>query len=87
LALLELIHSDLCEMKGVLIEGGQRYFMTMIDDTSRYFYMYLLKTKDEVLNCFKTYKAEVENELEKKSNVLGLIMVVNISLMSLTYSM
>jgi hypothetical protein len=87
LALLELIHSDLCEMKGVLIEGGQRYFMTMIDDTSRYFYMYLLKTKDEVLNCFKTYKAEVENELEKKSNVLGLIMVVNISLMRLTYSM
>jgi hypothetical protein len=74
-------------MKGVLIEGGQRYFMTMIDDTSRYCYMYLLKTKDEVLNCFKTYKAEVENELEKKSNVLGLIMVVNISLMRLTYSM
>jgi hypothetical protein len=87
LALLELIHSDLCEMKGVLIEGGQRYFMTMIDDTSRYCYMYLLKMKDEVLNCFKTYKAEVENELEKKSNVLGLIMVVNISLMRLTYSM
>jgi hypothetical protein len=25
-----------------------------------------LKTKDEALNCFKTYKAEVENQLEKK---------------------
>jgi transposase InsO family protein len=25
-----------------------------------------LKTKDEVLNYFKTYKAEVENQLEKK---------------------
>jgi hypothetical protein len=25
-----------------------------------------LKTKDETLNCFKTYKAEVENQLEKK---------------------
>jgi transposase InsO family protein len=24
-----------------------------------------LKTKCEVLNCFKTYKAEVENQLEK----------------------
>ena len=28
--------------------------------------MYLLKTKDEALNYFKTYKAEVENQLEKK---------------------
>jgi transposase InsO family protein len=50
----------------VLIEGGQRYFMTMIDDASRYCYVYLLKTNDEALNCFKTYKAKVENQLEKK---------------------
>jgi hypothetical protein len=40
--------------------------MTMIDDASRYCYAYLLKSKDEALNCFKTYKAEVENKLEKK---------------------
>jgi transposase InsO family protein len=26
----------------------------------------LLKTKDEALNCLKTYEAEVENQLEKK---------------------
>jgi hypothetical protein len=25
-----------------------------------------LTTKDEALNCFKTYKTEVENQLEKK---------------------
>jgi transposase InsO family protein len=40
--------------------------MTMIDDASRYCYVYLLKTKDETLNYFKTYKAKDENELEKK---------------------
>ena len=28
--------------------------------------MYLLKTKDEALDFFKTYKAKVENQLEKK---------------------
>jgi transposase InsO family protein len=66
LALLELIHSDICEMNGVLTEGGQIYFMTMIDDMSRYCYVYLLKNKDEALNCFKTYKTEAENQLEKK---------------------
>jgi transposase InsO family protein len=63
---LELIHSDICEMNGVLTEGGQRYFMTIIDDASRYCYVYLLKTKDKALNCFKTYKAKVKNQLEKK---------------------
>jgi hypothetical protein len=40
--------------------------MIMIDDASKYCYVYLLKTKDEALNCFKTYKAGVENQLEKK---------------------
>jgi transposase InsO family protein len=66
LAPLELIHSDIYEINGVLAEDGQRYFMTIIDDVSRYCYIYLLKTKGDALNCFKIYKAEVENQLEKK---------------------
>jgi transposase InsO family protein len=37
-----------------------------VDDASRYYYVYLLKTKDNALNCFKIYKAEDENQLEKK---------------------
>jgi len=28
--------------------------------------VFFLKTKDEALECFKTYKAKVENQLEKK---------------------
>jgi transposase InsO family protein len=40
--------------------------MTMIDDASRYCYVYLLKTKYEALNYLKPYKTEVENQLEKK---------------------
>jgi hypothetical protein len=47
LAPLELIHSDLCEMNGVLTKGGKRYFMTLIDDATRFCYVYLLKTKDK----------------------------------------
>ena len=66
LAPLELIHSDLCEMNGVLTKGGKRYFMTLIDDETRFCYVYLLKSKDETLDYFKIYKAEVENQLERK---------------------
>ena len=40
--------------------------MTLIDDATTYCYVFLLKTKDEALECFKTYKAKVENQLEKK---------------------
>jgi len=66
LAPLELIHSDICEMNGVLTKGGKRYFLTFIDDCTRFCCVYLLKTKDEALHYFKIYKAEVENQLEKK---------------------
>nr|CAD39988.3 OSJNBb0045P24.6 [Oryza sativa Japonica Group] len=66
LAPLELLHSDLCEMNGVLTKGGKRYFMTLIDDATIFCYVYLLKTKDEALDYFKIYKAEVENQLDRK---------------------
>jgi hypothetical protein len=70
LAPLELIHSDLCEMNGELNRGGKRYFMTFIDDCTRFCYVYLLKSKDEALHYFKIYKVGVENQLEKKSKVI-----------------
>jgi transposase InsO family protein len=53
-------------MNGILTKGGKRYFLTFIDDSTRFCYVYLLKTKYEAFNYFKTYKAEVENQLERK---------------------
>jgi hypothetical protein len=64
LAPLKLIHSDLCEMNSVLTKGGKKYFMTLIDDSTRNCYVYLLKSKDEALNFIKIYKAEAENQLD-----------------------
>lgn len=66
MAPLELVHSDLCEMNGVMTKAGKRYFLSFIDDATRFCYLYLLKTKDEALSYFKTYKAEAENQLERK---------------------
>jgi hypothetical protein len=54
LAPLDLIHSDLCEMNRILTKGGKRYFITFIDDSTRFCYVYLLKSKDEALHYFKT---------------------------------
>ena len=66
MAPLDLIHSDLCEMNGLMTKGGKIYFMTLIDGATRYCYVYLLKTKDEALNYFKIFKAEIETQLERK---------------------
>jgi hypothetical protein len=57
-------------MNGVLTKGGKKYFVTLIDDASRYCYVYLLKTKDEALYYFKIFKAEAENQLERKIKCL-----------------
>jgi hypothetical protein len=40
--------------------------MTFIDIFTRYCYVYLLKSKDEILYYFKTNKAKVENQFERK---------------------
>jgi hypothetical protein len=68
---LELIYFDLCEMNGVLTKGGKRCFMTLIDDASRYCYIYLMKTKDEALDYFKIFKVdEADSQLERKIKCL-----------------
>jgi hypothetical protein len=53
-------------MSGLLTRGGKRYFMIFIDDASHFFYIFLLKSRDEALHYFKIDKAEVENQLERK---------------------
>lgn len=63
---LELIHTDICGPFPIASRNGQRYFISFIDDYSRYGYLYLIHEKSESLDTFKSYKAEVENQLGKK---------------------
>ncbi|KAL4025380.1 hypothetical protein IC575_013770 [Cucumis melo] len=67
---LELIHSDLCGLMNVKARGGFEYFISFIDDYSRYGYLYLMEHKSEALEKFKEYKTEVENLLSKKIKIL-----------------
>nr|KAJ0195046.1 hypothetical protein LSAT_V11C700360720 [Lactuca sativa] len=65
---LDLIHSDLCDFHATHSLGNKKYVVTFIDDASRYCYIHLLHSKDEVLDKFKIYKQQVElhkNELIK----------------------
>ena len=49
-----------------MIRGGKRFYITFIDDYSRYIRMYLLRNKDEAMDAFIKYKNEEENQLSKK---------------------
>ena len=44
-------------------KGGYEYFITFIDDYSRYGYVYLMKRKSEAFEKFKEFRTEVENQL------------------------
>ena len=68
--LLQLIHSDVCDMHSTPTRGGKKYFVTFIDDFSKFCYVYLINSKDEVLDKFKIYKTEVENQCDIKIKCL-----------------
>ncbi|KAK9076273.1 hypothetical protein SSX86_004606 [Deinandra increscens subsp. villosa] len=67
---LELVHADICGPITPVSNGGNRYFMLIVDDFSRYMWVYMIKTKDEAFNCFKSFKSRVEKETKYKVRML-----------------
>uniref|UniRef100_A0A2N9IVG1 CCHC-type domain-containing protein n=1 Tax=Fagus sylvatica TaxID=28930 RepID=A0A2N9IVG1_FAGSY len=55
---LELIHSDICGPMNVKAHHGASYFLTFIDDYTRYGYVQLIAHRYEALDCFKHFVAE-----------------------------
>ena len=53
--LLEIIHTDVCGPMSVDVHGMYHYFLTFIDDLSRYGYIYLMKHKSETFEKFKEF--------------------------------
>ena len=58
--LLEIIHTDVCDLMSVKARGKYLYFLTFTDDLSRYGYIYLMKHKSEIVEKFKEFQSEVE---------------------------
>ena len=64
---LELIHSDVCGPMYYTSLSGFEYYITFIDDFSRKTWIYFLKSKSEVFEKFKEFKALIENLSDKKN--------------------
>ena len=64
---LHLIHSDICGLLNVMTRHGKSYFITFIDDFTRFSHIYLISHKHKTISCFKSYISLVENQLDRKS--------------------
>lgn len=60
---LELIHSDVCGQINPPTWDGKRFFVSFIDDYSHFAMIFLISSKDEVLECFRDYEALVTAHL------------------------
>jgi hypothetical protein len=67
---LDLIHSDVCGPMNTLTPGKKKYFLTFIDDYSRYTKVYLLHTKDEVAVKLQEYINHVRNKFGRTLKAL-----------------
>ena len=63
---LQFIHSNICGPMSVRARHDALYFITFIDDLTRYSHVYLISHKLEILDCFRRYINLVDNQLDKK---------------------
>ncbi|KAG7564986.1 Integrase catalytic core [Arabidopsis suecica] len=68
--LLELIHTDICGPFDAPSWSGEKYFITFIDDYSRYGFTYLLHEKSKSVNILEVFIDEVERQLDRKVKVV-----------------
>ncbi|KAL2622484.1 hypothetical protein R1flu_002689 [Riccia fluitans] len=69
---LEYAHSDVWGKSPVPSHFGKEYYISFIDDYSRYVWVYFLHHKSEVFATFIKWKAQVETQIEKKVRCLRL---------------
>jgi hypothetical protein len=63
------VFSDVCELQTVSSEG-YKYFITFVDDFSRYLTVYPMKNKSDALDKFKEFLAEAERQTGNKLKIL-----------------
>jgi len=68
--LLEIIYTDICGPFDVNYFNKEKYFITFIDDFSRYGHVYLLHEKSQLVNALEVYINEVERQLDRKVKII-----------------
>jgi transposase InsO family protein len=67
---LHLLHGDICGPITPPTPSGNRYFLLLVDDYSRYMWICLLSTKDVAADAIKRVQAAAERKTGKKLQAL-----------------
>ena len=67
---LELVHTDVWGPAPVISCNGTRYYVSFIDNFTRFTWFFPLKYKSQVLESFKHFKSTMENILDCKIKIL-----------------
>ncbi|GJY19581.1 retrovirus-related pol polyprotein from transposon TNT 1-94 [Tanacetum coccineum] len=63
---LELLHMDLCGPMRVALINGKKYILVIVDDYSRYTWVYFLHSKDETPKIIKKFIAQAQLNYKAK---------------------
>ena len=53
--IFDLIHSDIWGPSLINSIGGSRYFVVFVDDYFRYSWVFLMRSRDELLNIYRNF--------------------------------
>ncbi|GJU81039.1 retrovirus-related pol polyprotein from transposon TNT 1-94 [Tanacetum coccineum] len=63
---LELLHMDLCGPMRVALVNGKKYILVIVDDFSRFTWVYFLRSKDETPEIIKKFIAQAQLNYKAK---------------------
>lgn len=58
---LDLLHIDLWDLSPTTPRNGNRYFATIVNNTTKYTWIFPLKAKSEFITIFKKFQRNIEN--------------------------
>ena len=70
--ILDLVHSDVCGQMEVPSLSGSKYFLSFVDDKSRYVWAYILRKKSDVFEKFIEWVFRFESGAYTIPYVLGM---------------
>ncbi len=84
--LLDLIHTDVAGTLPVPSKGSSLYFVTFINDRSRYLTVFPIKSKSDCFSCFLKFRSSVETQREERLRQYGQMGAASTCQMSLKHS-
>ncbi|KAF3773206.1 Retrovirus-related Pol polyprotein from transposon TNT 1-94 [Nymphaea thermarum] len=66
---LELLHADVWGSSPCMSREGYKYYLIIVDDFSRFTWIFMLTKKSETFSCFQNFHKIIEKQLEHKIKV------------------